>query len=514
MDKNIPLHLQEIIFSSSDPSISRAISKLEHDGQIIKIAPRIYSPNKDESPAIIIRRNIFKIIGHLFPGALLSHRSALEYKPTATGDLFLTYKHNRNVSLPGVTLNLLEGPGPVAGDNLFTDGLYVSQEERALLENFQPARKLGPLSKTLTPPQIEERLDQVIRVKGEEGLNTMRDRARQLSVDLGMEKEFKGLNRMISAILTTKPSEILTSPIAKARAFGHPYDPARVTLFNELFEALQQKQFAPLPEKNTTIKSFRNFAFLEAYFSNFIEGTKFSVEEAWQIIDSGKPMPARDEDSHDVLGTYQIVSNRKEMSVTPESAEHLMNILQYRHKIMLSARPSKNPGEFKDKNNRAGDTEFVGYSLVKGTLMEGFGFYRALKDPFAKAAYMMFMVSEVHPFLDGNGRIARVMMNAELVKAEQIRVIIPTVYREDYLGALRQLTRRHEPGKYIRMLERAHAFSATVVGEDMDALIHILTRSNAFNEGDENVLQIISPEKKPWEGGDDEQVPPIRGIRR
>lgn len=34
--------------------------------------------------------------------------------------------------------------------------------------------------------------------------------------------------------------------------------------------------------------------------------------------------------------------------------------------------------------------------------------------PFAKAVYMTFLVSEVHPFLDGHGRIARVMMNAEL----------------------------------------------------------------------------------------------------
>jgi len=33
---------------------------------------------------------------------------------------------------------------------------------------------------------------------------------------------------------------------------------------------------------------------------------------------------------------------------------------------------------------------------------------------------MMFLVSEVHPFLDGNGRIARVMMNAELILAERV----------------------------------------------------------------------------------------------
>jgi len=43
---------------------------------------------------------------------------------------------------------------------------------------------------------------------------------------------------------------------------------------------------------------------------------------------------------------------------------------------------------------------------------------------------MMFMISEVHPFNDGNGRIACVMMNAELVRADQSHIIIPTVFRE------------------------------------------------------------------------------------
>jgi len=493
MDKNIPLHLQEIIFSSSDPVVSRTISKLEKNGQLKKIAARIYTSNLQEDITVIIKRNIFKIIGHLFPGSLLSHRSALEYKPTVTGDIFLTYSHDRKIFLPGITVNMMRGPSVMQGDYLFTDGLYVSQQERAILENFQESRKPGAKSKTLTLPEIEERLDQVVRIKGEDALNALRDKARQLATELRMEKEFEKLNRMISALLTTKPSDILTSPVAIARTFGHPYDPPRITLFEKLFVELQQREFIALAENNTTLRSFRNFAFFEGYFSNFIEGTKFSIDEAKQIIETGKPLPARDEDSHDVLGTYQIVSNRTEMAITPASAEELLHILQYRHKIMLSARPSKNLGEFKDMNNRAGDTEFVSYELVRGTLIRGFDFYRALQHPFAKAAYLMFMVSEVHPFLDGNGRLARVMMNAELVKAGQTKIIIPTVFREDYLGGLRQLTRRDQTDTYIRMLQRAQLFSATVSGADIDSMQQVLTWSNAFKEGEDYILQIVNP---------------------
>jgi len=491
MDKHTPLHLQEIIYSSSDTTISRSISKLEKQGKLIKIAPRIYTPILNESAEDVIRRNIFQILGHQYPGILLSHRSAFEYRPTATGDLFLTYNYARKVTLPGITLNILVGVEPIEGDNQFTKDLFVSQQERAILENLQESRKPGPQSKTLALPDIEEKLEQIIVVKGEDGLNAFRDKAREVASKTGMEKEFEKLNRLISALLTTRPSKALTSMVAIARSQGLPYDKSRIELLEKLFIALQKQEFQDIPEPNTTLKAFRNFAFYEAYFSNYIEGTKFAVEEARQIITTGEPMKARDEDSHDILGTYRIVSSKMEMERTPETAEEMLEILQYRHKILLSAREAKKPGEFKNQNNRAGDTDFVHFELVRGTLIRGFDYYRALKDPFAKAAYMMFLISEVHPFNDGNGRIARVMMNAELVKAGQSKVIIPNVFRIDYLGALRKLTKKGEPDVYIRMLQRARQFSATLKGEDMDIIQQVLTESNAFSESEGDILKLV-----------------------
>ena len=131
--------------------------------------------------------------------------------------------------------------------------------------------------------------------------------------------------------------------------------------------------------------------------------------------------------------------------------------------------------------------------MVKGTLIKGFDFYQALKHPFARAAYIMFLISEVHPFLDGNGRMARVMMNAELVNGLQTRIIIPTVYRDDYIGAVRKLTRQYEPSPYIRMLQRAQEFSSTIIGDDMDIIETHLQDCNAFKEHDQAKLKIIMP---------------------
>ena len=490
MDKTIPLHLQEVIFSSSDPDISRAISALVKAGKLKRLVPRVYTPNLTEDEAVIIKRNLFKIIGHLYKGAVLSHRSAFEYRPTASNDIFLTYSYERRIVYPGVTLNLLSGTGPVDGDTPFVDGLFVSGQARAFLENLQSSRRAGPASKTLTLPEIEEKLEKIVRAKGEDALNELRDQARVTAAATGMEKEFKTLDKMIGAMLATKPSGVLKSQVAIARAFGEPFDPKRLELFENLFVTLKQMVISPLPDPNQTDAAFRNTAFYDAYFSNYIEGTKFKVDEALEIIETETPVPARYEDSHDILGTYQIVSNRKEMQITPQTPGQLMNIMRYRHKIMLSARQDKKPGEFKDQNNRAGNTDFVEVELVRGTLVRGFDLYKGLEDPFARAAYMMFLVSEVHPFLDGNGRLARVMMNAELVRANQTKIIIPTVFREDYLGALRSLTRRNEPEKYIRMLLRAWKFSNTVSGEDMNKTYQLLERSNAFKEGEDYILKI------------------------
>jgi len=491
MENNRPLHLQEVIFSSQESKISKQITKLLSSGAIRKIAPRVYSSNLDEPIEVIIRRNLFQILGNLYPGVILSHRSAFEFQPTKTGQLFLTSSYTKKVKLPGITLQFLEGDSPIVGDNKFSGELYVSQKARAFLENLQSTKKLGSTSKCLSLPEIEERLEQIIRVNGEDELNKLRDQARAIAEQLKMHKEFEKLNRLISALLTTKTSKILSSPLAIARAFGKPYDPTRLELFETLFRELKQSEFPYLEEKNNTPTSFRNFAFFESYFSNYIEGTVFEIDEAKKIIQSSKPLPARNDDSHDVLGTYQLVSNKKEMEITPTTPEEFLKIISFRHSILLSARTDKNPGLFKDKNNFAGSTSFVDFNLVRGTLVQSFDYYSALDHPFAKAAYIMFVMSEVHPFLDGNGRIARVMMNAELVKAGQSKIIIPTVFREDYMGALKKFTKQRKCDTYIKMLQRAHEFSAKVYAEKMDDMQEYLTSCNAFIEDSDVILKIM-----------------------
>jgi hypothetical protein len=88
----------------------------------------------------------------------------------------------------------------------------------------------------------------------------------------------------------------------------------------------------------------------------------------------------------------------------------------------------------------------------------------------------------VHPFDDGNGRVARVMMNAELASGGQSRIIIPTVFRDDYLGGLRQLTRRGDSSVLIKALRYGHDYTARIDFSTLSRATEMLHETNAFNE--------------------------------
>jgi len=482
---------KEIIFSSSDPSISRKISAADKAGKLKKIAPRIFTTNLLDSEENIIKRNLIDILAWRYPNAVISHRSAQELRPTVDGDFFLTYNFRKKISdLPGITININEGPKAIEGDILL-NGVYIASEYRWMLECMQISKRQGQKSKVLPISFIENRLEKMILIQGEDKLNEFRDKLREVSVLLNMPVEFEKLNRIISALMATHNVNVLTNNSSKARATGMPYDAARVELFSMLFDTIKDHFFVERTNKNTDEDSYRMFSFFEGYFSNYIEGTRFTIDEAKSIVETGIAIPKRLKDSHDILGTFTVISNRAEMHKIPSTPEELFDLLQNRHRILMREREDCNPGQFKDVNNQAGNTLFVDHRLVRGTLIQGFKYYSALKEPMARAIFMMFMISEVHPFIDGNGRIARIMMNAELFRGGQSRIIVPTVFREDYILALRKLTRSKEPETYIRVMEKLHKFSDNLYGDDFDDLNNYLVECNAYEEPEKAHLKYI-----------------------
>lgn len=156
------------------------------------------------------------------------------------------------------------------------------------------------------------------------------------------------------------------------------------------------------------------------------------------------------------------------------------------------------PGEFKTMDNSAGGTDFVSVDLVEGTLIRGFEMLDSIQSPMGRAIFAMFLISEVHPFSDGNGRVARVAMNAELSHAGQTRIIIPTVFRTEYLQSLKALTQNGRASALIRVLSFAQTYSSLIDFSEYDGALQVLRETNAFkNPADA------------WGGSDKLKLPPI-----
>ena len=270
IEKNLQ-SLNEVIVGSSSPAVAKLLARLKRDGRVVRLAPRLYSTNKTDSPENIVRRNLWTIVGKLWPGARLGYRTAFEYAPH-DGHIFLGYKYTRKVALPGLTDEFLE-------------------------------------------------------------------------------------------------------------------------------------------------------------------------------------------------------------------------ILRSRHRVVMSGRPSCAPGLFKTRDNRAGNTHFVSFDRVRGTLKRGFDMSRSIRHPFARAVFIMFLTSEVHPFADGNGRISRLMMNAELTAAGQTKIIVPTVFRPDYIGALRRLSRDGDPEVLVAAMARLWDFGRWLSCGDFETIKNRLEKSGAFSDDDGVILR-------------------------
>lgn len=465
------------VFVSNKALNDLVISSLRAQ-KLRKLASRLYAKDLRTPPERLIRQHIWAIVGQYFPGALIADRTALEGAPAKDGSIFLVSDSSQSaITLPGFGLYPRKGRPPQESDLPFMGALRLSSPARAVLDNFAPSRSRGGMvSRTLSRVEMEAHLEKFLRQSGEHDLNKLRDEARRLAPKLGRQKEFKALNMLIGALLNTR-SDRLKTPIARARRKGMPFDPKRAELFESLREALHR---TPPQTRPSTPNDGTTLPFFEAYFSNFIEGTEFAVDEAVAIVFENRIPNARPQDAHDILGTYGLVVDDGEMRRTPRNFAEFERLLKHRHAAIMNARPDKNPGQYKTQQNRAGATEFVAPELVRGTLDLGFKVYLALATPFARAVFMMFLVAEVHPFIDGNGRLARIMMNAELVASGEQRIIIPTIYRANYLSALKAISNRTSSEPLIRVLDFAQRFTRAIDWSGFAQAEAELRNANAF----------------------------------
>ncbi len=465
---------------ASPATLSRGVA----DGRIRRLALGLYTADLDSEPEPLVDHNLWVVLAHFVPDALVADRSAAANGQPVDGALFVVSNERaRSLALPGLTVVPRPGPAALADDPPWAGGLRIASDARTLVDNLVLSRaRAGRLARTLSRDEIDGWLVDKAQLREDGYLDDLRANALDVADRLGVPERRELIEDVIAAAVSPRLVRRTSSRLPSVRSGGRPADAARVHRFGELARYLA----AELPDQvPATIAAPADdiegtLPFFEAYFSNFIEGTEFTLEEAEQIVASGRVLPSRAEDAHDMLGTFAVVADPADRVAVPEHAEDLIGLLRRRHRSVMQGRPENRPGELKQRRNQAGSYVFVEPNLVEGTLVEGFARLDDLPLGFARAAFQLFVVSEVHPFDDGNGRVARATMNAELSVVGQARIVIPISYRSEYQDALRGLSRDGECEPYVRMLAHAWRWTAAMPWHDRSATLGQLAATHAL----------------------------------
>jgi Fic family protein len=182
----------------------------------------------------------------------------------------------------------------------------------------------------------------------------------------------------------------------------------------------------------------------EATKSSRIEGTRTEIDE---VLKKGSDIPPERRDDWQEVHNYikAINTSISKLKTLPVSTR----LLREAHKILMSGvrGEHRNPGEFRNSQNWIGgatlqDAVFIPpvHTEVNQLMsdMENFLHNDQINVPvLVRAAITHYQFETVHPFLDGNGRIGRLLITLYLVSSGLLTK--PSLYLSDYFDKHRQL---------------------------------------------------------------------------
>lgn len=472
------------VLAFADEGNRAHLSRQMRSGKALRLAAGVYAVGATLPPERVAREYRFQLIAHFWPGAILCDQTALCGGEPVDGWMFICHPHpprTADLVLPGLTIAVRVGPAALPGDMPAPEGLHFSGPVRTLVENIpgpgRPPQDRPPRAAGVNA--VEDRLDSDARAGVPGRISNMLNQLDVIGHYLPAPA-VELVRRRLAGLLGTVTGSQPASERLRARLAGQPFDQHRLDMFSEFAELLTDT--APAPRAATgPIERWAWLPFYEAYFSNFIEGTQFNVEEARRIAIDGQESAGRAEDSHDIRATYRLATHREHSRTTPTTGAELLDLLREQHALLLAARPDRRPGMFKERTNYAGGYTFVEPDLLTGTLIRGFEALAPVTDAFQRAIALMLLITECHPFDDGNGRLARLVANAALSTAGQVRIVIPTVYRNDYLAGLSGVSNRAGRGEaLLSVLGFAQKWTAHVVWSTYEQADAQMAASNAY----------------------------------
>jgi len=194
------------------------------------------------------------------------------------------------------------------------------------------------------------------------------------------------------------------------------------------------------PFSLSIIKQLKEKLFVEwTYNSNAIEGNTLTLSETKVVLENGitiKGKPLKDHletiNHRDAIEfIYDLV--RKGTKLTEFDIRSI-------HQLILKEIDSNNAGKYRTENVLISGAKHIPptYIEVPFEMQKLMNKYNQWSDlhPVIRACYLHGEFVKIHPFVDGNGRTARLLLNFELIKNGYPPIVIKNENRAEYYDSL------------------------------------------------------------------------------
>ena len=210
----------------------------------------------------------------------------------------------------------------------------------------------------------------------------------------------------------------------------------------ETIDSLKNKLDAQRPLSPSIVKNLQEDLILRwTYHSNAIEGNTLTLLETKVVLEGitvgGKALREHFEAINHRNAIYYVEDIIKKEE--PFSEWQIRNI----HQLILKNIDDDNAGRYRQQNvliSGATNTP-PDYTLLNDKMAQFIDWYNTKADlmhPIERAAKVHADFVGIHPFIDGNGRTSRLIMNLELMKAGYPPCVITVENRLAYYKALDQ----------------------------------------------------------------------------
>jgi len=226
------------------------------------------------------------------------------------------------------------------------------------------------------------------------------------------------------------------------------------------------------PLSKNTLKSIREKLFLEwTYNSNAIEGNTLTLSETKVVLEDGITIGGKTLKEHlEVVNHKEAIYYMEEIISNDEdlSERQIKNI----HYLILKGIDDENAGKYRrEKVVISGAEHTPPEPFLVPEKMEALinWYYEEGQElhTVKRASKLHTDLVKIHPFVDGNGRTARVLLNFELMKDGYPVVIIKN---EDRVKYYETLDKAHTTGNYIDFIKLV----AKSLNESLDLYLDLM----------------------------------------